>query len=650
MSLVSQTAASLSKWLLSLVWRVSKRARFSSFIVVCAFFLSGLLTSGKSYSAPNLEGVTGILNTPSAESLEDGEATIGFGVNNNRDRFLGARQRNYFFGVGYLPGLEICARYIDFPELQEQAVPGFGTRKDRSVNVKYQFVCESCHKISLAVGAYDVGGKARIERAQYLVGTKTFGPVKVSLGTGSKRLSGVFGGAEVKLSDKFTLLYENDRFDNNFGIRINPSDNLCILLGRVNEDFSVGISYTRDLVPPRGAEKPVSPRLVPSPISESSEAENLGEISSRLTRLGFENVEVKSGDGELSVKYENRLSRFEEEAWANILLWCAVYAPKDISKFRIVSEREGEHILVTNVTRSDIVDFVNGDIDAKEFAERISIYDYKSYGYEYANSTPVKNPSSLTTDIFFSPSNRLQLGQPFEPLKHRSGFTVRHETPLAKGVVLSGMLEVPLVNNLDNRDAPFMRREVLSLYKARQGGLYGLLSAGYYGEHIYGAKAELRQYFANSIFDVGVEGGYARDKFADTNLKELLFSTAWRNPGYDLSVRAYTGKFLFGDEGWMLETKRFFGRSEFAFFVYNTDATSTEAGFRFSVPLLGYSDDDYSRIRIGVAPFFNYEYRTTGFRGGDFLDARDSIEEFRRRLYPWYLREHLDILRKVARE
>jgi len=597
-----------------------------------------------------LEGVTGILNTPSAESLEDGEATFGFGINNNRDRFMGARQRNYFFGVGYLPGLEICARYIDFPQIQEQAVPGFGTRKDRSVNVKYQFVCESCHKVSLAVGVYDVGGKARIERAEYLVATKTLGPVKVSLGTGSKRLSGVFGGAEIKLSDKFTLLYENDRFDNNFGVRINPTGNVSILLGRVNKDFSVGVSYSKDLVPPRGVEKPVSPRLVQSPIAESSTTECLEEISSRLARLGFENVEVRSGNGELNVKYENRLYRLEEEAWARILLWCAVYAPKDISRFRIISRREGEYVLVTNVNRDDIVDFINGDVDANEFAEKISIYDYRPPGYEYANSVPANNSSSQTTDIFFSPSNRLQLGQPFEPVKHRSGFTVRHESPLAKGVVLSGMLEVPLVNNLDNRDAPFMRREVLSLYKAKSGGLYGLLSAGYYGEHIYGAKAEIRQYFAKSIFDVGVEGAYARDKFADINLKEMLFSAAWRNPGYDLTVRGYTGKFLFGDEGWMLETKRLLGRSEFAIFAYNTDATSTEAGFRFSVPLLGYNERNYSRVRIGMAPFFNYEYRTTGFRGGDFLDPRDSVEEFRRRLYPWYLREHVDILRKAARE
>lgn len=615
---------------------------------VWAFFFSFIAFPLSASAHANLEGVTGILNVPSAESLEDGEVFFGYGYNTNRDRFFGARQRNYFAGVGYLPGLEVCARYIEFPEIPEQQVPGFGTRKDRSVNIKYQFVCESCHKISLAVGVYDVGGKARVESAKYLTATKTIGPAKLTLGFGTDRLSGVFGGAEIKLSDKFSLLYENDRLDNNFGIRITPSKHVALLLGSVNENFSFGLSYLKDLVPPKFAEKPVEPSVKASPISEKADEEALKGMALELKKLGYENIEVKLSGPELTVKYENRLSRLEEEAWAKVLLWSAIRAPAEVETMRVVSRREGELVLVTKFTRDELLRFVNGEIDASEFAKELTIFDYEDPGYDFTYETGLVNPSSGTTDVFMSPAVKLSLGEPFEPLKHRSGFSISHDTSVAGGMTLTGALEIPVVNNLDARDAPFVKAEALNFFDVASGGRYFLASAGYFGEHVYGAKGEIRQYFQQSLFDLGVEGAYAKDKFYDRTEKELLFSATWRHPLYGLYLRGYTGKFLRGDQGWLFETKRYLGKHEIAFFVYDTDAISTEAGFRYTVPLVGYNDTHYSRMRFGVAPLYSYEYRTTNLLAGQFLAPRTSVEDFRRRLYPFYLRENIDILRKSA--
>ncbi len=621
-------------------------------VLISFFFSNTFSTKDRAIASPNLEGVTGILNIPSAESAEDGEVFFGFGQNENRDRFAGNRQRNYFAGIGYLPGLEVCARYIEFPRIEEQVVPGFGTRKDRSVNIKYQFVCESCHKVSLAVGAYDVGGKARIESAAYFVGSKTLGPLKVSLGFGSKRLSGVFGGAEFKLSNKIALLYENDRVDNNFGLRLTPDNHLNLVIGRVNDDVGFGFSYVKDLVPPKGKQAPVAERIEPNPISEVTDQNALDKIARELAKLGYENIEVKAREDELAIKYENRLFRLEEEAWASMLLFASIYAPKDKSELRIVSRREGELILETRCKRDDILKYINGNIEVDELARAVKISDYEPPNYPYELETSLINSSKGTVDVFFAPANKLRLGEFFEPVKHRTGFAVNHDISLGKGLNLTGSVEFPLVNNLDNKDTLFLRNETLNLYKVSGNSRHFLLSGGYFGEHIYGAKSELRQFIQGNTYsyDIGIEGGVAKDKFFDLNEKELLLSATWRHPAYDLSVRGYTGRFFRGDEGWLVETKRYLGKHEIVLFAYNTDATSTEAGFRYTIPLLGYNDKSYSRSRFTIAPLFTYEYRTSSLPGADFLSPRVSVEDFRKRLYPFYLREHLDILRKIAHQ
>ncbi len=622
---------------------------FRALILAISFALG---FSARISAEPNLEGVTGILNVPSAESLEDGEVFFGYGYNTNRDRFLGARQRNYIAGVGYLPGLEVCARYIEFPEIQEPVVPGFGTRKDRSVNVKYQFVCESCHKISLAVGAYDVGGKAKIESATYFTGTKTVGPLKLTLGFGSKRLSGVFGGAEFKLSDEVALLYEYDRFDNNFGVRVKPSSSVNLLVGRVNDDFAFGFSYLKDLVPRKGREEKVSEPIKRESVSAITDLASLEQIGNELARLGYENVEVKGRKGELAIKYENRLKRLEEEAWASVILFASVKAPEDVSEIRVVSRREGELLVNTRVNRSAVINYVNGEIDANEFSRSLKVTDYEPPSYAYDYETELINPSRGTTDVFLTPANTLRLGEAFQPVKHRSGLAISHDTSFGGGFSLTGKLEVPLVNSLDERDAPFMRNETLNFYASGANGVDWLFSGGYFGEHLYGAKGEVRRFFPGDpfSFDVGVEGGIAKDEYYDLTEDEFLVSATWRHQNYDLSVRGYTGRFLRGDQGWFLETKRYLGKHEVAFFAYNTDAISTEAGFRYTIPIIGYSDDNYARMRFSIAPLFTYEYRTTSLLAGEFLAPRVSVEDFRKRLYPFYLRERVDLIRKVAHD
>jgi len=299
-----------------------------------------------------------------------------------------------------------------------------------------------------------------------------------------------------------------------------------------------------------------------------------------------------------------------------------------------------------------VLAYAGGEVSRDEFAGRARIFDYQPPGYEFDNESSLHQSAAFGTDVYFSPANTLDLGQPYAPVRQRSGIAIKHDTSLGHRFTFTGHTEIPLTNNLDAHDppVPFIRNASINLYATGGETFYFLGSGGYFGDHRWGAKGEVRKFFANSRFDLGVIGAKVRDKRLDMNLEELLGTGNVRVPCYDLTLGAYAGRFLLGDDGWRVESRRYFGASEVAFYVYNTEATSTEAGVRFMLPLVGYDGKRYSRSRFTTAPFFSYEYRSSGYGGGDLLAWGNSVESFRKRLFPWYLREHLELIQGVAKE
>ncbi len=615
-------------------------------LAVAAGLMGGWLTAA---AEPGLEGVTGILNVPTAEVAKDGEFYIGFGRNENKVRYPGREQRNYFVGVGFLPRLEVVARYIDFPEILDPSVPGFGTRKDRSVNAKLQLLSEECAPVSVAAGMYDVGGRAVIERGTYGVVSKTIGPVRLTLGVGDKRLDGVFGGVEISPIPELDLMYEYDTYDHNFGVRLNPHPDWHLTLGSVNEDFSWGVSYGKVLPSNRNPKgEPPAQRAERMPLVTGTEAADLDELANRLARQGLVGVMCKAREGELAVKYENRRFRREEDAWAFVCLWSAVHAPDAVERLRVVTRREHDFVVTTEFARDDLLAYVNGEISEVEFCQRVGIHDYRSPGYEYSATSTMHAPKYGSTDVFFYPANALELGAAYAPVKQRSGVGVKHYTSVAPRFTIYGQEEMPISNNLDNRDNPFIIRELLTYSRAWEPSVYGLVEAGYFGEHRWGGQIELRKYWDDSRLDLGVTGGWVRNKRTDDWEDMILASGSVRVPSLDLSLTGYTGRFLSGDEGFMLAAGRRFGGYGVEFFYFNTEYTENEAGVRFSIPIAGFCESAPRRFRVSVAPDFLYEYRTSAPYSAEFLHFRGSVDVHRAWLYPWHLREHLNLLRLAA--
>jgi membrane-associated phospholipid phosphatase len=153
-----------------------------------------LSAANASGATPGVHGQSGYINMPSALVESDSVLSVGYGY----DRPYGS----LWVTSTVLPFLQVTGRYVSI-----NGIPGFtneagqygseyGRYKDKVIDGKLQLFKESAWMPSVAVGATDLLG-TELFKGQYVVATKTFGRarnIEASLGYGSKRPEGIFGG------------------------------------------------------------------------------------------------------------------------------------------------------------------------------------------------------------------------------------------------------------------------------------------------------------------------------------------------------------------------------------------------------------------------------------------------------------------------
>ncbi len=148
------------------------------------------------YSAPiaqpslNFYGLPGVIDTPSALAMPDGQFAITL------SHFAG--QTRTSLSAQFTPRLSATFRYIGLQDFNDF---GFDTFRDRSFDLRYLVVKEGKYLPAVTVGLQDLAGTG-IYSGEYIVATKTFdqplrlpGRLKVSGGLGWGRLgsSGAIG-------------------------------------------------------------------------------------------------------------------------------------------------------------------------------------------------------------------------------------------------------------------------------------------------------------------------------------------------------------------------------------------------------------------------------------------------------------------------
>lgn len=198
-----------------------------------------LLAAAPAYAAPSVNGSTGLINTPTADVLQEGQFSLGY----------------YHLKEGGVGALN-----LNLAKNLELGVAGFRYDSDVSkdnetlVNFKYSLLSETVLTPGLAVGVEDIGNDAK--RTHYAAASKAlpFG-FRLHAGVGDGRYDGVFAAIEKTISPigavtgnnifpATTLIAEWDGDRMNYGARMAIVPGLKIDAGWRHSETYIGLSYT----------------------------------------------------------------------------------------------------------------------------------------------------------------------------------------------------------------------------------------------------------------------------------------------------------------------------------------------------------------------------------------------------------------------
>lgn len=173
--------------------------------MVLALALSPQITQAD----PNQLGQTGLVNMPDARIA--GEGTLRFGIS-YMDPYSAL-----WSSVSFFNWLELSGRYTRISNVEafiNRPDANYGDYKDKAFDAKLRLLPETEYLPQVTIGTQDFLG-TRVFEANFLTLSKRLGPVDITLGTGTDRIDGVFGGIRYNphYLSNWSFVAEYDAFD-----------------------------------------------------------------------------------------------------------------------------------------------------------------------------------------------------------------------------------------------------------------------------------------------------------------------------------------------------------------------------------------------------------------------------------------------------
>lgn len=198
-----------------------------------------LLMAAPVYAAPSVNGSTGLINTPSADVLQEGQFSLGY--YHLKDGGVGS------FTMNVAGKLEVGAAGFRYDSDSSQ-------ENHTYVNAKYGLLPETVLTPGVAVGVEDIANVDK--RTAYVAASKAlpFG-FRIHAGVGNGRYDGVFATLEKTINPvgvltgnnvfpATTLIAEWDGHTMNYGARMAVVPGLKMDVGRRDHQTYFGASFT----------------------------------------------------------------------------------------------------------------------------------------------------------------------------------------------------------------------------------------------------------------------------------------------------------------------------------------------------------------------------------------------------------------------
>lgn len=515
-------------------------------------------TSPASHNAPplgfSLEGYSGLIRTPVAGVLADGEAfgSIAYELPSATAPKPKAGDLDVNAAVGFLPNLELNLRF-------QAGAAG------QSANLQYQLLKETATSPAIAIGSQDIQGTQEL-RSDYFVISRSKEGSRASIGMGRGQLSGVFGGLEAQVGPGTVLVADYDTENVNLGLRYRSPQGLCLDLAWLDKKRLVPVVGYR--FPLAGSPRKVAPLTLTRSPSEGS-VPLAEKVAAALIQKGFENVRVgenPTGDNStLIIEYENRIfNRNELDGLGVVLAEAVKNSPPRVAWIRVILKEINVPVLQVRVPVEDYLAFLQGHLEAPTFAQKLEITDS-------LEKSPLPTPSLSQK----SQGRWELLGRPgltFRIAENGARFknSLRGEAmvPWRTGGLAYLQVDLPYANSLDQDDSPRVwRGAVQQTWRLLPRG-FTQLSVGYYQRQRYGLSSETMILLGKDL--VGFRFTQLGPQWSDLSETSAVAEYRYRLPRWDCTVALSAGQFLDGDRGWAVELGRYFGDTRIAPFIRDT--------------------------------------------------------------------------------
>jgi hypothetical protein len=373
------------------------------------------------------------------------------------------------------------------------------------------------------------------------------------------------------------------------------------------------------------------------------------------------------------VEYENRrYNRDELDALGFVLGLAALRTPPLITHMRVIVKEVNVPVLDVSTSVEAFLEFMNERMLADTFAQQLQIAQHVQWSPSTAAPeavTTIGNRSWLKLDVFLRPRTETRiltelgvadlrfslLPDAYVQLTPGTVFNIRAALPVTKTAGFPEPLGDPEVDRILLHQA---LRLPLGSWSRWLTGLTQVSIGRFTSEEVGVADETALTLLEGILF---VKGTLARVGPSYNNLNHwvALANGRVRYPAWDLTFSVTAGRFLDRDQGVAVDLSRFFGNTEIGVFLRHSDHGSL-AGLRFGIPLTPAKELPPWRVRPRLPDLFRYEQRTTVFTDrnvirndiGRPLTTDHAIERVywnRDRLYPAYLRQHVDTLKQAVR-
>lgn len=683
----------------------------------------------KFHNALSLQGYTGILNTPTAHVTTEGDLyALYANQEESKWRDKVPFQKNYFINVGFFNFLEVGGTLMEAPGVNRDLSANFKLTTE-PIFRKYPYA----PVLGLGMQDFK-GGASFLKTKYAVLSEDLWRlRLSAGYGMGPDHLEGVFGGAEFKLHDWVYLLADYDTDEKNVGARVvlphfwkipvsfTATAKSSLTHKPEKIELAFGFSLPLDfkvrkpkavVASPKKEKKEITHQFETTVLKvsgnvstpnikteiENLEKENLTALKTDVTDLhsedvrsklillrdalvkaGFMNVRVGDFAGtNVIVEYENVRFNHNEMDALGVVVGMSVEALKDTkyNVLRLIIRKKNIGMLKISMPLRGVKKYLENPKYLSTLRSQITV---SSNLGSYSRATFVdgdQNSSFLSTSFVLWPGLSTIIGAAENGEKlfeYRLSLKPEIYLNLWKGALLNARWDVPIkwsdkMEN-DNTDS-VMERLMLFQGVKLLPNLMANFGVGVLQHQNNGTLNELVFNPGDGEHRFKATQAWGKNEKTNKETKSYLGSYKYNFAPLDLSLEATGGKFWFGDIGFALELKRFFGDA--AFSVYYKDSKTPDkkhwqaGGVMLAFPLTPEKDmKHYYKMQLRGTEEWSYGQETTfmnnngadSSKSGNFIpDVPIAVAPLltgslynqyynRDRLNASYIKNHLDRMR-----